>query len=47
MSNKECEFCDGTGVIVKNAGMCGGCEVCGDKEEKQTPCTCTLDKEVI
>ncbi len=31
-------ICDGSGVITKNAGMCGGCETCGSTEETQEPC---------
>lgn len=33
-----CELCDGTGTIIENQGMCGGCEICGATEETEKPC---------
>lgn len=33
-----CSTCDGSGVVVENAGMCGGCEICGSREEREVPC---------
>lgn len=37
-TNPNCPLCAGTGEVIINPGMCGGCEVCGDKEERIEPC---------
>lgn len=37
---KVCPDCNGTGVVVQNAGMCGGCEKCGNREETEVACHC-------
>lgn len=34
----KCPRCYGLGEICINLGMCGGCEVCGNDEEKIVPC---------
>lgn len=33
-----CEYCEGTGQILENAGMCGSCDVCGSNEEHEEQC---------
>ena len=41
-----CSTCNGSGIMVENAGMCGGCEVCGNREEQEVPCPdCIGDDE--
>lgn len=39
-AKENCEVCNGSGIYVENAGMCGGCEVCGNKEEILKLCEC-------
>lgn len=47
-SEKEikCTTCEDTGLVVENAGCCGGCDQCGSREEKEVPCPdCSLPEE--
>lgn len=34
----DCPTCGGTGEVWENIGMCGGCEICGSREEHAVPC---------
>lgn len=47
-ANEPCplSICDGSGVTVINAGMCGACEICRDREETEVPCP-HLSKENV
>lgn len=33
-----CGTCGGSGIVVENAGACGGCERCGSSEEVERSC---------
>ena len=37
-TEEVCSTCGGTGVVIENAGCCGGCEHCGNREEREVPC---------
>ena len=37
-------ICDGSGITVENPGCCGGCEICGTREEREVPCPCQSQK---
>ncbi len=40
----NCHECYDTGLVTVNAGMCGGCEVCGSAEEHEVRCpNCNSD----
>lgn len=39
----KCPTCEGNGVVIINAGCCGGCDICGSAEEKEVSCPdCSL-----
>jgi len=42
----KCYECLDTGMITVDAGYCGGCEVCGNREEHEERCPhCNLPDE--
>ena len=44
MPDPNCDECSGTGEVLVNAGYCGGCEVCGSREEHMEKCICQIEE---